>query len=109
MRSKWEHPKSDGKSIIRYSLGLRPEQEAQISKLLNDATRIYHVELGGKWNYTELDRFGGKLAEILTKSRGITNRLFRTGDPAIIELSKRATELLPALLAARKASTDEKP
>ena len=109
MTSKWGHPKSDGKSVISYSLGHRPEQETQVSELLNDATRVYHVELGGKWNSAELQRFGSRLAEILIKSRGITNRLFRTGDPAIIELSKRATELLPALLAARRSNTNETP
>ena len=109
MTSKWAHPKSDGKSIVKYSLGLRSEQEVQVSELLNEATRVFHIELGGKWSPTELDRFGGKLAEVLIKSRGITNRLFRTGDPAIIELSIRAIELLPALLTARKAYSFQKP
>ena len=103
MPSKWEQTKSDGATYIKYDLGLKLEQASVVSDLLNAAARAYHVQFKGIWNAFYMEKYADALATILITHRGITNRLFRTGDQPIVLLAKRATELLPQKLEAKRA------
>ena len=104
MPSKWEQPLSDGVTELNYEFGLRPLDAPKLNSILNAAAKTYHLKCGGVWTTKAMEPFCDDLAVLLFKHRSITNRMFRSGDPLLQNLIKRALEILPSKLAVKRGS-----
>lgn len=109
MASKWLQQLSDGQTDVMYDFGLRPESAAEVSALINAAARTFHGECGGRWRDPLMTAHVNALADMLVRHRALTNRMFRSGDPLLVEMIRRATAALPAKLDARRQERDAGP
>lgn len=89
-------PRNDGWTDIAYELGSDPEDNARISKVLNEACHVFHHHESGRWSSADKDAYARLLMAEIRRRPSLVGRLLNTDDRVVKMVTHRAVELLEA-------------
>jgi hypothetical protein len=89
-------PTNDGWTDLVYELGSDPDDNARVSKILNEACHVFHHHAEGRWKNEDKDAYAALLVEELRLRPSLAGRLLNTDDRVVKMLTYRALELLQA-------------
>ena len=87
-------PVNDGWTDIEYDLGDDPDDNARISRILNEACHVFHRHAEGVWLTADKDAYASLLADEIERRPGLIGRLLNTDDRVVKMLAYRALELI---------------
>jgi hypothetical protein len=91
-----ELPKNDGWTDVDYDLGSNLEDNARISKILNEACHVFRHHAEGVWRSGDKDAYASLLMAEIERQPSIVGRLLKTDDRVVKMLTYRALELIDA-------------
>jgi hypothetical protein len=96
-RSKPPPVLNDGWTDTAYDLGTDAEQNARVSKILNEACHVFRHHAEGTWSppggANDKDAYASMLAVEIELRPGLVKRLLDTGDRVVRTLTFRAVEI----------------
>ena len=91
-----ELPKNDGWTDVAYDLGDNAEDNARISRILNEACHVFHHHASGRWQSEDKDAYALLLVPEIERRPSLVGRLLKTGDRVVNMVTHRALELIEA-------------
>lgn len=94
MRKKPIPVRNDGWKDIAYDFGPDADQNARLSKIINDACHVFRHHAEGRWRSHDKDAYATALSVEIAARPGLVRRLLDTQDRVVQSLTYRALELL---------------
>ena len=94
MNKRWEHPKNDGWSEIKYDFGSNHALNDRISYILNEACHVFYGHAESTWAEDDKDYFADLLSIEFEKQPKLSFRVLETNDRVVKMVAYRALELL---------------
>jgi hypothetical protein len=89
-------PKNDGWADVDYDLGSSPDDNARVSKILNEACHVFRHHASGVWTSDDKDAYAGLLVAEIDRRSSLVGRLLKTDDRVVKMITHRALELIDA-------------
>jgi hypothetical protein len=89
-----ELPKNDGWTDVAYDLGVDAEDNARISRILNEACHVFHHHASGRWRSEDKDAYAALLVPEIDRRPSLVGRLLKTEDRVVKMVTHRALELI---------------
>lgn len=89
-------PTNDGWADVAYDLGPSAEDNARVSRVLNEACHVFHHHAEGVWASSDKDAYASKIADEIERRPTLAGRLLKTDDRVVKMLAYRALELVEA-------------
>jgi hypothetical protein len=86
-------PKNDGWTDVQYELGVEPEDNARISRILNEACHVFRHHASGVWQSEDKDAYAALLVAEIERRPSLVGRLLKTDDRVVKMITYRALEL----------------